>query len=193
MDVRIEIIGGMTGKAVARDSRPLPFPVALMAFGAIGEGVHAREREARSAMDLERLHVVPSPGRMATAASSAQPGLMRITMTVLALARHPALTAVALVAGRRFVSSGERETSSGVIESLSGLSTAHLPARGGVTVPAIESLGDRVVTAGLGSSGLLLRVLGHGDASEPGEDCDTEPDDRRASHRCPFLRACGLP
>jgi hypothetical protein len=193
MDVRIEIIGGMAGKAVARDGRPLPFPVALMALGAIGERVHAREREARSAMNLERLHVVPSPGRMATAASTAEAGLMRIAVTVFAIACDLAFAAMALVAGRRLVSSGERETSSRVIEALSSLCTGHLPARRGVTVPAIDSFGDRVVTASLGPSGLLLGILGHGNASEPHQDGDAEPDDHRASHRLPFLRACGLP
>jgi hypothetical protein len=164
-----------------------------MALGAIGKRVHAREREARSAMNLERLHVVPSPGRMATAASTAEAGLMRIAVTVFALACYLAFATMALVAGRRLVSSGERETSSGVIEALSSLSTGHLPARRGVTVPAIDSLGDRVVTAGLGPGGLPFGVLGHRNASDPGEDSNAEPDDHRAAHRFPFLRACGLP
>jgi hypothetical protein len=100
MDARIEIVGGMTGETVARDRRPLPFSVALMALGAIGQCMHPGQWEARPAMNLERLHVVPSSGRMATVAPSAQPRLMRVAMTVAALPDHAPLAAVTLIAGR---------------------------------------------------------------------------------------------
>jgi hypothetical protein len=164
-----------------------------MAFGAVGERVHACKWETGPAMNLERLHVVPSPRRMATAASSAQSGLVRIAVTVAAVSRHTALAAVALVACRRIVSPGEREAGPGMIETLPRLPRAHFPTRRGVAVSAIDSLGDRVVTAGLGPGGLPFGVLGHRNASDPGEDSNAEPDDHRAAHRFPFLRACGLP
>jgi hypothetical protein len=193
MDVRIEIIGGMAGETVAWNRRPLPFSVALMALGAVGERVHAGEWEAGPAMNLERLHIVPSPGGVATAASAAQPGLMRVAVAVSAVARHSSLAAVALVAGRGIVSPAERKPGAGVVEAFSRLCSGHLPARRSMAVPAIHSLGERVVTASFGTSGLPFGIFGHGDPRNPGEDGNAEHDDDRAAHRLPFLRACGLP
>jgi len=100
MNVRVEIVRGMAGEAIARNRGPLPFSVALMALGAVGERVHAGQWEARPPMNLERLHVVPSSGRMATVAPSAQPRLMRVAVTVAALPDHAPLAAVTLIAGR---------------------------------------------------------------------------------------------
>jgi len=164
-----------------------------MALGAVGQRMHAGEWETRPAMNLERLHVVPSPRRMATAASVAQSGLVRIAVTVAAVSSHTALAAVALVAGRGIVSPGEREAGPGMIETLPRFPRAHFPTRRGVAVPAIHSFGDRVVTGSLGAGGLPFGVLGHRNAGDPSEDSNAEPDDHRAAHRFPFLRACGLP
>ena len=118
---------------------------------------------------------------------------MRITMTVDALSLHASLAAMTLVAGRGVVSSAEWETGARVVEALSRLTPAHAPARRGVTVPAIHSLGDRVVAGSLGARGFAIWILGHGDARNPSENSDAESDDHRAAHRFPFLRAWGLP
>jgi hypothetical protein len=163
-----------------------------MALGAVGERVHAGQWEARPPMNLERLHVVPSSGRMATFASAAQPRLMRIAVTVAALADHAPLAAVALVAGSGVVSAAERKAGSGVVEAFSRFSTGHLPARRGMAVPAIHSLGNRIVARGFGASFLAGGVLGHGDRRDPSEAGDTKYDGKRAVHRFPFRRACGL-
>ena len=109
MNTRIEVVGGMAGETIARNRRPLPFSVALMTLGAVRERMHAGQGEAGSAMNFERLRVVPPPGRMATVAPAAQPRLVRVAVTVFALSGHAPLAAVTLVAGRGFVSPGERE------------------------------------------------------------------------------------
>ena len=166
MDVRIEIVRGMAGETIARNRRPLPFSVALMALGTIGERVHAGQREARPAMNFERLHVVPSPRRMATVATAAQPRLVWVAMTVAALTGHAPLTNVTLVAGRGFVSPGEREAGSRVIEAPSRVARGHRPARRGVTVSAIQTLRDRVVSRSLGASVKLQIQSDHSAISE---------------------------
>ncbi|RLB44378.1 MAG: hypothetical protein DRH30_01765 [Deltaproteobacteria bacterium] len=193
VNVRIEIIRGMAGETVARNRRPLPFSVALMALGTIGERVHPGQWEARPAMNFERLHVVPSSRRVATAAAPTQARLMRIAVTVAALPGHALLAAMTLIAGRGIVSSAERETGSRVIEALSRLTRGHAPARRGVTVPAIHSLGDRVVPCGLGTTFLSAGILSHGDRRHPSKAGDAQHDGDRAVHRFPFLRAWGLP
>ena len=137
MDVRIEIVRGMAGEAVARNGGPLPFAVALMALGTIGERMHACQREARPAMNLERLRVIPSPRRVAAVASSAQPRLVRVAVTVPALSGHAPLTAVTLIAGRGCVSPGKREAGPRVIEATPHVARGHRPARGCVAISAI--------------------------------------------------------
>jgi hypothetical protein len=192
MDVPIEIIRGVAGETVARNRRPLPFSIALMALGAIGERVHARQRKACAAMDLERLHVVPSSGRMATATSAAQPRLMRVAVTVFALSGHALLAAMTLIAGSGFVSSAEWKAGPGVIEASSHVALGHLPAAWSVAVPAIEPFGDRVVASGLGTRCLPIRILGHGNPGNGSKNAEAKSHGDRASHRPPFRRACGL-
>jgi len=182
----------MAGEAVARNGGPLPFSIALMALGAVGERVHTGQGEARPAMDLERLHVVPSSGRMATVASAAQPRLMRIAVTVATLSGDPPLAAMALITSRGIVSPGEWEAGSGVIEAFSRLSPDHLPARRGMAVPAIHPFGNRIVASSPRASCFPIRIFGDGDPRNGRESGDAKPDDQSAAHRPPFRRACGL-
>ena len=117
MDARIEVVGCVAGEAVALNRGPLPLSVAQMAFGAIGQRVHARQRESRSAMDFKRLEVIPSSRRMAAVTSPAQPFLVWIFVTRSALPRHAPLTAMTLIAGSGLVSPCEGEAGAGMVEA----------------------------------------------------------------------------
>jgi hypothetical protein len=192
MDVRIEIIRGVTGEAIALHRRPLPFVVSLMALGAVRERVHPGERKARPSVELESLHVVPPPRGMTTVASGAQPGLMWILVAHAALSGHAPLPSVTPVACHRLVSPGQRKAGSGVIETLPFLSARHLPVRGGVAVPAIQSLGDRAMAGFVGARLAALRIFGERDTHDSGQAGRDDPDDQPPAHLAPFLRACGF-
>jgi len=161
-----------------------------MALRARGERVHAGERETRSTVDLEGLHVRPTPRRVAARTASAHARLVRITVAALALASDALLATVALIACSRLVPSAERKPGSGMIESLPGLSRAHFPTHGGMAVAAIDPFGDRVVI-GRGRD-LGLRIFGDGNSRKPSKSCGAKQKGDPGPHRCPFRRACGF-
>ena len=193
VNVGIEIVCGVAGKAIALNGSPLSFGVSNVAFGARRESVHARERKARPPMDVERLHVVPSPRGVATVAAAAQPFLVRIAVAVGALSSHAPLAVVALIAGRSLVSAGQRKPGEGVIEALAAFATAHAPAGRRVAIAAVQTLGDRVVSRVRHSTGFVLGIFGRYNPHSASENGEAQADDSRPSHREPFRRAWGLP
>lgn len=192
MDVRIEIIRGMTRKAIALHRRPLPLAVSLMALGAVRERMHSSQRKARPSVNFERLHVVPPPRGMTTVATGAEPGLMWILVAHAAFSGHAPLLSMTAVAGNSFVSPGQREARSGVIEPLPFLSARHLPIRRRVAVAAIQALGDRAMAGFAGAPLAALRIFGERHPDDSGQADRDDTDDPPAAHRPPFLRACGL-
>jgi hypothetical protein len=142
-----------------------------MAFRARGERVHAGERETRSTVNLEGLHVGPTPRRVAARATPTHARLVRIAVAILALASDALLATVALIAGSRLVPSREREPGSRVIEPLPGLPRAHFPTHGRVAVAAIDPFGDRVVIGRGRRRDLGFGIFGDGNTRKPGESC----------------------
>lgn len=192
VNIRIEIVGRMAGKAVALDRSPLPFVVAYVTLGAVGERMHPGEREPGPPMELERPHVVPSARRVTARASAVQTRLVRVLMTTLAFASDTPLTAVTLVARSRCVSTRERKPGSRMVEALPGLPSGHVPAIWGVAVSAIHAQCDRVVTGCARAIDLLAGLLGDRHRRDHRESGHAEQDACETPHRAPFLRACGF-